>query len=231
MIALAASAYLFLHQCAPSVSPRLMASIIQQESSWSPYAIRDDTTGKAYYPRDRAIAARLASTLYAQGHTIDVGYAGIDSIHFGGPANAQPAIDRALTPCANVAWGVTILRADYEGSRQTDLTLRWLDALRNYNGAGPSSADYARVVFQRALSTALPTIATLALAAPDHPWPAGASFVPVTGTGMPPSILPSLTTHLYAAQKNRRLRAIIAQHARLAAAAAAAASLKKPRNP
>lgn len=186
-----------IHQCAPMVSTDLMSSIVTQESEhdgrmW-PWAIRDNTADASYYPpyetcntdttlqfRMQYCALDIATYLAAQHHVIDIGYAGIDSVHYlrAGMdlAHIRAAIARYMNPCFNLSVGQAVLQDDYRrallagyapGVPAASVALFW------YNGAGRSSWDYAQEVIARARTFAV------ALPMPDEPWPSGAAVVPV----------------------------------------------------
>lgn len=165
-----------------------------QESTLSPWAIRDDTTGRGYYPaspygKDGAIV--IASLLAAKGHTIDLGYAGIDSIHFIHKGMSFQEIENAVSDvfdpsnngCGNFTRGERVLQGKYvvalghyaPGIAALTMALYW------YNGAGPHSAKYAQEVIARARSFAI------SIPMPDEPWPAQAAQVPVVLTAGAPA--------------------------------------------
>ncbi|MGH7707022.1 MAG: lytic transglycosylase domain-containing protein [Vulcanimicrobiaceae bacterium] len=106
MLALAA----LIQHCAPAIAPSTMAAIVHVESGDNPLAIGDNTTGRSYYPYDRATAERLARRLLAAGHLLDLGIAQIDSINFAGfGVTAHTVFD----PCVNLSIGARILSGDY----------------------------------------------------------------------------------------------------------------------
>lgn len=99
-----------MSQCAPNVSPSTMAAIVQVESGGNPFAIDDNTTRRAYYPRSRRSAAALAHRLLQAGHLIDAGIAQIDSMNY---AHLGLSTESVFDPCMNLQAGATILAADY----------------------------------------------------------------------------------------------------------------------
>lgn len=96
--------------CAPNVAPSTMTAIVRVESGGDPLAIGDNTTGRSYYPRDRASAEALARRLLGAGHLLDVGIAQIDSMNFAGFGLNLRAI---FDPCTNLSVGARILSGDY----------------------------------------------------------------------------------------------------------------------
>jgi len=136
--------------CAPSIGSLTMGAIVVYESGARPYAIGDNTTHRSYDPPTRDSALRLATELLHAGHTIDVGYAQVDSGNFAAYGlNAE----RALEPCTNLATASRILQADYArsvrafGPGQTAL----FHALSLYNsGNGWAATRYAAAVYATA---------------------------------------------------------------------------------
>jgi hypothetical protein len=196
-----------IHRCSPGISPDIMASIVEQESSRKWLAIRDDTANTSAYPPDLPSAYALAQAdvldgakfdshgrLAQLGHTIDVGLAGIDSVHFIHLGMTRWQIARTLVqefdPCRNLAQGQAVLQSDYvravrSGRPSGIQALSY--ALYLYNGAGRTSWGYARNVIVRAMTYRVanplpwygagPSLAALPM--PDRPWPTDAAFVPV----------------------------------------------------
>ena len=141
------SLWQLLSTCAPRVAPMTMSALVAYESGANPYAIDDDTTGRAYFPRNRAAAEQLAGQLLAAGHDIDVGYAQINSSNF---AAFGLDVHAAFDPCRNVAAGGRLLLSAYAAAVQ-----RWgpappplAYALSAYNSGDQTRAlGYARGVF------------------------------------------------------------------------------------
>ena len=98
-------------------------------------------------PRPCAAAESLATELLAAGHSIDVGYAQVNSANF---AALRLDVHAAFDPCLNVAAGGRILLSAYAaavaryGSNPPPLA----QALSAYNSGGLTRArGYARGVF------------------------------------------------------------------------------------
>ena len=51
--------------CAPQIAPTTLAAIARTESRFNPWAIHDNTTGRSYWPRDKAEAVAIAAPLLA----------------------------------------------------------------------------------------------------------------------------------------------------------------------
>lgn len=134
-----------LHQCAPRISLVTMAAIVEQESGGNPLALHDNTTGKSYRPAGLAQAAKLASDLIQQGHSVDIGLAQINSRNLSWlNLNANQVLD----PCTNIHAAQTILLRGWKQSRG-DLR----GALAAYNTGNTGSvvgAQYAAKVFGQA---------------------------------------------------------------------------------
>jgi type IV secretion system protein VirB1 len=99
-----------LRHCAPNIAPSTMAAIVRVESGGDPLAIGDNTTGRSYYPSDRASAEALARQLLKAGHSLDLGIAQIDSMNFAGFGVTPHGI---FNPCINLSIGAKILSDDY----------------------------------------------------------------------------------------------------------------------
>jgi type IV secretion system protein VirB1 len=149
--------------CTTSVGPTTIRAIVQLESSSHPYAIRDNTMRRAYYPARYGDAVRLATALTDRDHDIDVGYMqlNIQTIR-----TAGLEISSALEPCTNLHLGADVLRHDYARAER-----RWgvgqaalARALSAYNSGRYDRVDYARAVYASAGRLA----PTNALGTPDR---------------------------------------------------------------
>ncbi len=140
--------------CAPTVAPSTMTAIVQVESSGNPLAIGDNTTGRSYYPHDRAAAERLARRLLNAGHLLDLGIAQIDSMNFPG---FGVSVHTIFDPCINLSIGAKILSDDYmfAARRYRDPQVALRHAIGMYNtGRLEGGARYiARVVDAAALGS------------------------------------------------------------------------------
>ncbi len=139
-----------LSHCAPRVGKSTMSAVVVYESGARPYAIGDNTVRRSYFPAERAVAERLAGRLLRAGHSLDVGYAQIDSGNF---AALGLDVSSAFEPCANLAAGARILETAYRGAArrygpgQTAL----VHALSAYNTGGYwAGLAYARGVYATA---------------------------------------------------------------------------------
>ena len=149
---LTAALIAFLSTCAPGVGPVTMAAIVQHESGWSAYAIGDNTTRRAYFPRSSRQATTIAEELLREGHSIDAGMAQINSGNWRKYGlNAASVFD----PCTNVSVGARIINADYWGAVRMfgpgQLAL-W-HALQAYNsGSYFAASKYANAVWADGLA-------------------------------------------------------------------------------
>lgn len=169
-----------LQQCAPAIAPVTMAAIVEKESGGNPLALHDNTTGKSYRPGNIAEAARIVRGLIAQGHSVDIGLAQLNSKNLPGLGlDAQQVFDS----CTNLrASQIVLLR----GWKQSGGDLRGALAAYNTGNAGSGvGARYAASVYSKAgvVVPAIPggTLARWALA------DAGKWFVqPVQAAKLPP---------------------------------------------
>lgn len=155
--------------CAPAVAPVTMAAIVQQESAGNPLALHDNTTGRSYQPQSAPQAAALLRGLIAQGHSVDIGLAQINSANL--PSlGLDPAA--ALDPCENLRAAQKILLGAWQRSGSLPSAL---SAYNTGTSAGSCGAAYAADVYARA-SVVVPAIANGRMAK----WAAaGASLPPV----------------------------------------------------
>jgi type IV secretion system protein VirB1 len=109
-----AAAIVLAEQCAPTVAPETLLSIVQVESSFDPLAI-----GVNGLPRVQATATNRkdavakASALIAGGRNIDLGLAQINSKNLGW---LGLSIEDAFDPCRSLAAGALVLQAGYARS-------------------------------------------------------------------------------------------------------------------
>lgn len=148
-----------------------VAAVVRQESRFHPYAIRDETTDRSYYPDTREDAEALAVRLTAQGHLLGVGLMQLTP-----PANFGLSIAEAFDPCKNMKAGAELLAANFK--------LEWqalMRALSRYNSGSPTRAEaYAKRVFAQAQRNArMPSLALAPLIdAPVPPGPAKPRHAP-----------------------------------------------------
>jgi type IV secretion system protein VirB1 len=100
---------------APSVAPETLAAFAQNESGLNPNAVHDNTTGLTTYPETAAAAMELATSLLAQGHSLDLGIMQINSANF---VNTGLTVAAAFDPGLSLRAGAQILVAAYQQCRR-----------------------------------------------------------------------------------------------------------------
>ncbi|MBN8744560.1 MAG: lytic transglycosylase domain-containing protein [Thiomonas arsenitoxydans] len=133
-----------LYECAPAIAPVTMAAIVQQESGGNPLALHDNTTGRSYRPASHADAAQLARDLVAQGHSVDIGLAQINSRNLQG---LGMTVDQALQPCENLRAAQSVLLDGWKRSGDLRATL---SAYNTGKLDGSTGAGYGASVFDKA---------------------------------------------------------------------------------
>jgi type IV secretion system protein VirB1 len=109
MSALSLAAVLALASaCQGAVAAETIAGIAQHESSFQPWAIHDNATGRTYTPDTKPDAARIAAELIEAGHDPDIGLLQINAKNFGW---LGLTVENALDPCHSVAAGAAVLTA------------------------------------------------------------------------------------------------------------------------
>lgn len=109
-----------IEQCAPAIAPVTMAAVVQQESGGNPLTLHDNTTGKSYRPGNMTEAAQIARGLIAQGHSVDIGLAQINSRNLPG---LGISVDEALDPCRNLQAAQAVLLEGWQRSGNLRATL------------------------------------------------------------------------------------------------------------
>jgi len=109
-----------LQACTPAVSADTMRAIVMVESRGYSYAISDNTTRVVYcvpggriYPCGRERATAIAEGAIAQGHSVDVGIAQVNSGNF---RSFHVSAANMLEPCLNLRVGGAILTSAYRSS-------------------------------------------------------------------------------------------------------------------
>jgi len=124
-------AFTLAAHCAPAVAPETLLSIVKVESGFDPLAIGVNgaprTTVTARTPGD---AAAKVSALIAQGRSVDVGLAQINSKNF---EWLGLSVEAAFDPCRNLAAAARVLQAGYAPTAAADAQPALLRALSRYN--------------------------------------------------------------------------------------------------
>jgi type IV secretion system protein VirB1 len=101
-------------QCAPSIAPETLLSIVQVESRFNPLAIGvNGAPGIAVIATTKGAAVARASALIAAGRSVDLGLAQINSKNLGW---LGLSIEDAFDPCANLAAAERVLQDGYARS-------------------------------------------------------------------------------------------------------------------
>ena len=99
-------------QCAPAVAPETLLSIVQVESGFRPLAIGVNGKPRVNVEvRNAAEAAARAKALIADGRSVDLGLAQINSKNLDW---LGLTVEAAFEPCTNLAAAARVLQAGYE---------------------------------------------------------------------------------------------------------------------
>jgi len=102
-------------QCAPAVSPQVIAAIVEVESRGHVHAINVNRLPRQpRAPRSAAEAARVAQYYIARGHSVDLGLGQINSRNMRWLGLTW---DTVFDPCTNVAAAGTVLAGNYRSVR------------------------------------------------------------------------------------------------------------------
>lgn len=115
MLSISAAAAL-AYQCAPAVAPETLLSVAHAESELDTLAIGVNHGPRAARPTNEADAARIAKALIAQGYSIDLGVAQINS------RNLQwlgLSVDDAFNACRNFAAAARMLQTNYAATSRS----------------------------------------------------------------------------------------------------------------
>jgi type IV secretion system protein VirB1 len=98
-------------QCAPSVAPETLVSLVHTESRFDPLAIGVNARGVANpHSIDKASAVAAARALISQGYNIDLGLGQINSTNL---RRLNLSIEDAFDPCRNLAAAARVLVGNY----------------------------------------------------------------------------------------------------------------------
>ena len=126
-----ATALALASQCAPTVAPETLLSVVHVESRFEPLAI-----GVNGFPRLKVSATSLddavakASRLIAAGRSVDLGLAQINSKNL---AWLGLSVADAFEPCRNLAAAARVLQAGYQPNAKVREQPALLEALSRYN--------------------------------------------------------------------------------------------------
>lgn len=124
-------------QCAPSIAPATMLSVVKVESGFNPLAINVNGAADPPPPKDRSEAIRMAEGLIRQGHSVDLGLGQINSRNLGW---LGLSVAEAFDPCRNLAAAAKVLEQGFVGAARSAPQQQALRmAFSAYN-----TGDYAR---------------------------------------------------------------------------------------
>lgn len=142
--------------CAPLVDPVTIAAVVQNESGGNPLAMHDNTSGRSYSPGSVGDAVELAKRLIADGHSVDLGLAQINS------KNLQwigMTVEQSFDACSNLQASQQVLVDAYKRAGG-DLK----GTLQIYNSGKAAGSQYASRVYGKA-GVVVPAIPGGAMAA------------------------------------------------------------------
>lgn len=117
MILQLASVVALAQQCAPSVAPETLLSVVHAESKFDTLAIGVNARGvRPERPATPAAAARIARSLIARGYNIDLGLGQINS------ANLRwlgLSVEDTFDPCRNLAAAARVLSSNFLDAART----------------------------------------------------------------------------------------------------------------
>jgi type IV secretion system protein VirB1 len=161
-----AAALLLAEQCAPTVAPETILSIVQVESGFNALAIGVNGSPQVRTGANgRREAVAIASGLIAAGRNIDLGLAQINSKNLGW---LHLSVEDAFDPCRNLAASARVLQDGYARARPqaTDEQAALATAFSFYNTGKPdrgfANGYVAKVA--RAAERIVPAIRSAAVA-------------------------------------------------------------------
>ena len=174
---LSLDAALFIQQCAPTVAPQTMQSIVKVESAFKPFVIGSTVRlGKNVYllkrqPHDKSEAVVWANWLMQNGYRFDAGPAQVNSVNF---ARFGLSAESAFDPCLNIAVGGAILTQEYRrAAKQMGEGAGALNAaISSYNSGSFERGitnGYVRKVRQAGMSATAPIPSPIPMALQGQP--------------------------------------------------------------
>ncbi|TCM51160.1 type IV secretion system protein VirB1 [Rhizobium sp. PP-F2F-G48] len=125
--------------CAPLIKTEILAAVVSIESSFDPLAIRlNSDAPRPERAQSRAEAIEIATTLVAEGHSIDLGLGGVSSYDL---PRLGLSISDLFEPCLNLKATATLLDRYYRAAVATGTTGREAEAamLQSYYGRGDAA--------------------------------------------------------------------------------------------
>ena len=138
-------------KCSPMVHWETMAAMVQVESRGHVFAIHDNTSGAAHFPKNVDDAVALSESLIARQHSVDIGIVQINSRNLG---LVKMSVRELFDPCKNLYASQTILLDNYQRALGAGLPYgqpALQAALAAYNtGSMIKGRDYVRRVLEAA---------------------------------------------------------------------------------
>ena len=128
--------------CAPLISPVTMSAVVQHESGGNPLAIHDNSDSRTYAPRTMNDAIATAKRLVAEGHSVDLGLAQINSKNL---PWLHLSIEQSFDACQNLQASQQVL-LDAHDRADGDLK----KTLQIYNSGKAAGSQYASAVYGKA---------------------------------------------------------------------------------
>ena len=123
--------------CAPDVHPETIVAIIEHESSGNPFALRNNTLSKSFYPADIIEAKKLINQFLNQQYSVDIGLMQINSWWLN---HYKLSPEKLLDSCVNLQIGGAILTDNYQRFSQQQSSIPVLyQALSAYNTGSPTA--------------------------------------------------------------------------------------------
>lgn len=117
MILPLASVVALAQQCAPSVAPETLVSVVHAESKFDTLAIGVNARGvRPEIPATPAAAARIARSLIAKGYNIDLGLGQINSTNL---RWLGLSVEDTFDPCRNLAAAARVLSSNFLDAART----------------------------------------------------------------------------------------------------------------
>lgn len=164
-----AAALVLAAQCAPSVAPETLLSVVQVESRFDPLAIGVNGTPRvAVLPVSVDEAVAKAEALIASGRNIDLGLAQINSRNL---SWLGLDVRAAFDPCTNLRAAARVLQAGYARSDARHGEQAALRTALSYYNTGHPVRGFNNGYVARVTSAAERVVPAIAQAGPDSSLP------------------------------------------------------------
>lgn len=149
-------------ECAPQVAHETMAALVRTETAFRPWSIGLNGGARLErQPGNKAEAVTTAQWLIAQGYSVDMGLAQINSANL---AKLGLSVEDVFDPCKNLAAAAKILHGNYQAARRRgqDEQAALQAALSAYNTGSPTRGfanGYIQKVMDSAKGASTPKVA------------------------------------------------------------------------